>query len=58
MVKMSVMSMVVMSERKLIALKHRKNGVASDMPKEELLVDGATENDLAMLDAPSIKELD
>lgn len=35
-----------------------KNGVASDMPLEELLVDGITENDLAMLEAPSMEELD
>ena len=35
-----------------------KNGVASDMPREELLIDGITENDLALLDAPEMDDLE
>lgn len=35
-----------------------KNGVASDIPMSELLDDEITENDLSMIVAPSIEELD
>lgn len=53
------MSMVAMLENKLSSAKAQiKNGVGSDMPKEELLVDGVTENDLAMLEAQDMEDFD